>query len=90
MENVQKTIDTLTRHHCTTSRLHHSTTSRRHHTTTAAVLKVTEDIRLYMEDGQEMVLVLLDFFQAFDMVIYAILFICFLCFILPHRRALGT
>jgi hypothetical protein len=42
---------------------------RRHHSTTAAILKVTEDIRSNMEDGQVTVLVLLDFSQAFDMVI---------------------
>jgi hypothetical protein len=33
----------------------------RHHSTTAAVLKITEDIRLSMEDGQVTVLLLLDF-----------------------------
>jgi hypothetical protein len=33
------------------------------------VLKVTEDIRLNMEDGQVTVLLLLDFSQAFDMVV---------------------
>jgi hypothetical protein len=37
------------------------------HSTTAAVLKVTEDIRMSMEDGQVTVLLLLDFSQAFDM-----------------------
>jgi hypothetical protein len=31
------------------------------------VLKVTEDIRLNLEDGQVTVLVMLDFTQAFDM-----------------------
>jgi hypothetical protein len=41
---------------------------RRHHSTTATVLKVTEDFRLSMEDGQVTVLLLLDFSQAFDMV----------------------
>jgi hypothetical protein len=41
--------------------------------TTAAVLKVTEDIRSNMEDGQVTVLVLLDFSQAFDMVIHGLL-----------------
>jgi hypothetical protein len=46
---------------------------RRHHSTTAAVLKVTEDIRLSMEDGQVMVLLLLDFSQAFDMVVHELL-----------------
>jgi hypothetical protein len=39
---------------------------RRHHSTAAAVLKVTEDIRLSMEDGQVTVLLLLGFSQAFD------------------------
>jgi hypothetical protein len=40
----------------------------------AAVLKVTEDIRLnFMEDGQVTVLVLLDFSQAFDMVNHRLL-----------------
>jgi hypothetical protein len=39
----------------------------------AAVLKVTEDIRLSMEDGQVMVLLLLDFSQAFDMVVHELL-----------------
>jgi hypothetical protein len=34
------------------------------------VLKVTEDIRLSMEDGQDTVLLLLDFSQAFDMVVH--------------------
>jgi hypothetical protein len=43
---------------------------RRHHSTTAAVLKVTEDIRSNMEDGQVKVLVLLEFYQAFDMVVH--------------------
>jgi hypothetical protein len=46
---------------------------RRHHSTTAAVLKVTEDIRSNMEDGQVTVLVLLDFSQAFNMVIHGLL-----------------
>jgi hypothetical protein len=46
---------------------------RRHHSTTAAVLKVTEDIRLSMEDGQVTVLLLLDFSQAFDMVVHELL-----------------
>jgi hypothetical protein len=46
---------------------------RRNHSTTAAVLKVTEDIRSNMEDGQVTVLVLLDFSQAFDMVIHGLL-----------------
>jgi hypothetical protein len=35
----------------------------------AAKLKVTEDIRLSIEDGQVTVLLLLDFSQAFDMVV---------------------
>jgi Reverse transcriptase (RNA-dependent DNA polymerase) len=39
---------------------------RRHHSTTTAVLKVTEDIRLNLEDGQATVLV--DFSPAFDMI----------------------
>jgi hypothetical protein len=43
---------------------------RRHHSTTAAVLKVREDIRSNMEDRQVTVLVLLDFSQAFNMVIH--------------------
>jgi hypothetical protein len=38
------------------------------------VLKVTEDIRLSMEDGQVTVLLLLDFSQAFDMVMHGLLF----------------
>jgi hypothetical protein len=37
---------------------------RRHLSTTAAVLKVTEDIRLSMEDRQVTMLSLLDFSQA--------------------------
>jgi hypothetical protein len=41
---------------------------RRHHSTTTAVLKVTEDIRLNLEDEQVTVLVMLDFTQAFDMI----------------------
>jgi hypothetical protein len=41
---------------------------RRHHSTAAAVLKVTEDIRLSMEDGQVTELLLLEFSQAVDMV----------------------
>jgi hypothetical protein len=39
---------------------------RRHHSTTTAVLKVTEDIGLNLEDGQAPVLIMLDFTQAFD------------------------
>jgi hypothetical protein len=46
---------------------------RRHHSTTAAVLKVTEDIRLSMGDGQLTVLLLLDFSQVFDMVMHELL-----------------
>jgi hypothetical protein len=46
---------------------------RRHHSTTAAVFKVMEDIRSNMEDGQVTMLVLLDFSQAFDMVIHELL-----------------
>jgi hypothetical protein len=39
----------------------------------ASVLKVTENIRLSMEDGQVTVLLLLDFSQAFDMVVHGLL-----------------
>jgi hypothetical protein len=39
----------------------------------AAVLKTTEDIRSNMEDGQVTLFVLLDFSQAFDMVIHGLL-----------------
>jgi hypothetical protein len=46
---------------------------RRHHSKTAAGLKVTEDIRLSMEDGQATVLLLLDFSQVFDMVVHGLL-----------------
>jgi hypothetical protein len=46
---------------------------RRHHSTAAAVLKVTEVIWLSMEDGQVAVLLLLDFSQAFDMVVHGLL-----------------
>jgi hypothetical protein len=45
----------------------------RHHRTTAAVMKVTEDIRLSMEDVQVTVLLILDFPQAFDRVVHALL-----------------
>jgi hypothetical protein len=38
-----------------------------------AVLKITEDIRLSMEDGQVTVLLLLDFSQAFDMLVHGLL-----------------
>jgi hypothetical protein len=48
-------------------------TFRRQHSTTVAVLKVTEDIRLNMEDGQVTVLLLLDFSEAFDMVVHGLL-----------------
>jgi hypothetical protein len=37
------------------------------------VLKVTEDIQLSMEDGQVTVLLLLDFSQAFNMVVHGLL-----------------
>jgi hypothetical protein len=46
---------------------------RRHHSTTAAVLKVTEDIWLSMEDGQVTVLILLDFALVIDMVMHGLL-----------------
>jgi hypothetical protein len=46
---------------------------RRHYNTTAAVFKVTEDIWLSMEDGQVTVLLLLDFSQAFGMVVHGLL-----------------
>jgi hypothetical protein len=39
----------------------------------ATVLKVTEDIRSNIEDGQVAVLVLLDFSQVFDIVIHGLL-----------------
>jgi hypothetical protein len=55
---------------------------RRHHTTTTAVLKVTEDIRLNLEDGQATVLVMLDFTQAFDMIAHDLM----VCKILIERR----
>jgi hypothetical protein len=45
----------------------------RQHKTVAAVLKVTEDIRLSMEDEQVTVLLLLDFSQSFDMVVHGLL-----------------
>jgi hypothetical protein len=41
---------------------------RRHHSTTTPGLKVTEDIRLNLEDGQATVLVMLGFTQAFEMI----------------------
>jgi hypothetical protein len=46
---------------------------RRHHSTAALVLKVTGDIHLSMEDEQVTVLLLLDFSQAFDMVMHGLL-----------------
>jgi hypothetical protein len=46
---------------------------RRHHSTSAAVLKVTEDIRLSMGDIQLTLLLLLDISQAFDMVVHGLL-----------------
>jgi hypothetical protein len=46
---------------------------RWHHSTVTAVLKVTEDILLSMDDEQVTVLLLLDFLQAFDMVLYELL-----------------
>jgi hypothetical protein len=46
---------------------------RRHHSTTAAVLKVTKDIRLGMENGKVNVLLLLDLSQTFDMVVHGLL-----------------
>jgi hypothetical protein len=46
---------------------------RRHHSTTAAVLKVTEDTWLSMQDGPFTVLLLLDISQAFDMVVHGLL-----------------
>jgi hypothetical protein len=46
---------------------------RLHHSTVAAVLKVTEDIRLSMEDGQVTVLLLLDFSQAYNIVVHGLL-----------------
>jgi hypothetical protein len=41
--------------------------------TAAAVLKVTEDIRVSMEDEQVMTLLLLDFSQTFDMMVHGLL-----------------
>jgi hypothetical protein len=46
---------------------------RRSHSTTTAVLKVTEDIRMNLEKGQATVVVFLDFSQAFDTVVRALL-----------------
>jgi hypothetical protein len=46
---------------------------RRHHSTTAAVLKVTEDIRLSMEEEQVTMLLLFDFSQVFDIVVHGLL-----------------
>jgi hypothetical protein len=45
----------------------------RHRRTTAAMLRVTEDIRFSIEDGQVTVLLLLDFSQTIDMVVYELL-----------------
>jgi hypothetical protein len=50
----------------------------RHHSTTAAVLKVTDVIRLSMDDGQVTVLLLLDFLHPFDMVVIYGLLLCML------------
>jgi hypothetical protein len=41
---------------------------RRHHSTRTAVLKVTEDIRFNLENGQATVLVMLDFTLTFVMI----------------------
>jgi hypothetical protein len=46
---------------------------RWNYSTAVAVVKVTEDIRLSMKDGQVKVLLLLDFSQAFDMVVHELL-----------------
>ncbi len=46
---------------------------RRQHSTTTAVLKVTEDIRMNLEGRQVTVVVFLDFSQAFDTVVRALL-----------------
>jgi hypothetical protein len=46
---------------------------RKLHNTTTAVLKVTENIRANLEESQATVLVLLDFSQAFDMVVHELL-----------------
>jgi hypothetical protein len=46
---------------------------RKFHSTTTAVLKVTEDIRANVEESQATVLFLLDFSQAFDMVVHELL-----------------
>jgi hypothetical protein len=45
----------------------------RHHNTVAAMLKVSEDIQLGMVDEQVTVLLLLDFSQAFDMMVHKLL-----------------
>jgi hypothetical protein len=45
---------------------------RQHHNITTAVLKVTEDIRLNLEDGQATVLVMHNFTQTFDMIAHLI------------------
>ena len=46
---------------------------RRLHSTSTAVLKVTDDIRRNLDERQATVLVLLDFSQAFGMVVRALL-----------------
>jgi len=46
---------------------------RKHHSTTTAILKITEDLRSNLEEGQATVLVLLDFSQAFDTVVHKLL-----------------
>jgi hypothetical protein len=46
---------------------------RRHHSIAVAVLKVTEDTWLRMEDGQVTVLLLLDFSLSFDMGVHEVL-----------------
>jgi hypothetical protein len=58
------------------------------HSTTAAVLKAREDNRSNMEDGQVTVFVILDFSQAFDMVIHGLL-LCKLRNLLMLRLFLG-
>jgi hypothetical protein len=46
---------------------------RKLHSTTTAVLKVSENIRAILEELQATALVLLDFSQAFDMVVHELL-----------------
>jgi Reverse transcriptase (RNA-dependent DNA polymerase) len=46
---------------------------RKHHSTTTAILKITEDLRSNLEEGQATIFVLLDFSQAFDTVVYELL-----------------